>query len=77
MGDVEDPEVYVAEPLWKWQQSDYGQWCMENSVETPTFGISTDVVTYGYKCTVYGVLKEQDYTFHQLKWSGHVNFNRR
>jgi hypothetical protein len=75
MGDVEDPEIYAAEPLWKWQQSDYGQWCMEHCVEKPSFGISFNFDAYGYRCTIYGDLDERDYTFHQLKWSGRVNFN--
>ena len=26
MGDVEDPDLYVADPIWKWQQTEEGQW---------------------------------------------------
>ena len=76
MADVEDPELYVAQPLWEWQQTDYGQWCMAHCVQKPVFNIVPDFDTYGYRCVVHGQLKEQDYTFHQLKWSGHVNFRR-
>ena len=75
MGDVEDPEIYAAQPLWEWQQSEYGQWCMDNCVETPSWNMSHDYNSYGYKCMVFGKLTEQDYTFHQLKWAGNVNFN--
>ena len=25
MGDVEDPDLMVAEPIWKWQQTDAGE----------------------------------------------------
>ena len=78
MGDCEDPEIYAGEPIWKWQQTDYGKWCMETCVpESVTFGISADVQTYGYRCTIYGDLDEVDYTFHQLKWSNYVDFNTR
>jgi hypothetical protein len=77
MGDVEDPELYAAEPLWNWQQTEYGKWCMEHCIETPSWRMQTDHVTYGYKCIVWGELTAQDYTFHQLKWSNHVNFNRK
>ena len=35
MGDVEDPDLYVADPIWKWQQTEEGQWLMENSKPAP------------------------------------------
>lgn len=77
MGDVEDPELYAAQPLWNWQNTEYGKWCMEHCVEVPTFHTAPDYNSYGYKCSVWGELSEQDYTFHQLKWTGYVNFNRK
>jgi len=76
MGDVEDPEIYCASPIWDWQQTEYGKWCMTHSTEQPSFRITHDYNTYGYKCVVYGDLEERDYTFHQLKWRDNVNFNR-
>jgi len=30
MGDVEDPDLYAADPLIKWEQSEIGQWVMKN-----------------------------------------------
>ena len=30
MGDVEDPDLYAAEPLYAWQKSLPGEWVMEN-----------------------------------------------
>jgi hypothetical protein len=75
MGDVEDPEIYCASPIWDWLQTDYGIWCKEHSQEPIAYTINIDVNIYGYKCTVYGSLTEEDFTFHQLKWSDRVNFN--
>jgi hypothetical protein len=49
MGDVDDPDLYAAEPLWKWQQSEEGQWVMENAVETPSWYRIPDTMQYGYK----------------------------
>jgi len=49
MGDVEDPDLYAAEPLWKWQNSDIGQWVMKNAADTPTWHRMADAVTYGYR----------------------------
>ena len=49
MGDVEDPDLYAADPLIKWEQSEIGQWVMENAVETPSWHRIPDVMQYGYK----------------------------
>jgi hypothetical protein len=49
MGDVEDPDLYAAEPLWDWQQSDQGQWVMSNALETPIWSRMTDPISFGYR----------------------------
>jgi len=69
MGDVEDPGLYAAEPLWAWQQTESGQWCMEHCVESPTFYVNADNDNWGYRITVMGELEEKDYTFWKLKYS--------
>jgi hypothetical protein len=48
MGDVEDPDLYAAQPLWEWQQSEEGKWIMEHAVETPMWHRATDAYNYGY-----------------------------
>lgn len=75
MGDVEDPEIYASAPIWEWQQTEHGRWCMENSIDDPQFTVGHDYNTYGYKCSIWGQLTEKDYTYHQLKWNNHVNYN--
>jgi hypothetical protein len=49
MGDVEDPDLYAAEPLMNWQKSEIGEWVMENAVETPSWYRIPDQLQYGYK----------------------------
>ena len=68
MGDVEDPEIYAAEPLYKFEKSEQGQWVMEHALEKPVFYIGPCIQTYGYRCRVEAVLSEEDATFFQLKW---------
>jgi hypothetical protein len=78
MGDVEDPEIYCAGPIWDWQQSEYGQWCMENCIpDSIVYDIVMDYNTYGYKCTIRGTMEDKMYTFHQLRWSNYVDFQRK
>ena len=52
MGDVEDPDLFVADPIWKWQQTEEGQWIMEHAVETPCWYRIPDTLQYGYKFQV-------------------------
>ena len=49
MGDVEDPDLMAASPLWDWQQSEFGQWVMRNAADTPTWHRYPDPMTYGYQ----------------------------
>jgi hypothetical protein len=68
MGDVEDPDLMVAEPIWKWQQTDAGKWIMENSKEQPMWQRSTDMYTYGYQYNIIAWLEERDLTYWKLKF---------
>ena len=49
MGDVDDPDLYAAQPLIEWEKSDAGQWVMKNAADTPTWHRMADPSTYGYK----------------------------
>ena len=68
MGDVDDPDLYAAQPLMEWQTSEMGQWVMERAVDTPEWHRSLGVYDYGYKYVVVAKLKGADYTFWTLKW---------
>lgn len=52
MGDVEDPDLYAAEPLMEWQNSEFGQWVMKNACDVPTWHRYADHMTYGYKYAI-------------------------
>jgi hypothetical protein len=68
MGDVEDPDLYAAEPLWNWQQTEAGQWVMAHAVETPFWHRTVDPASYGHKYYIIARLTEQDQTYWTLKW---------
>jgi hypothetical protein len=71
MGDVEDPEIYAAQPIYEWQQTEHGQWVMSNCSD-PVYRIGSDPDYMGYKITLYGELTDQDAVFHELKWGSHA-----
>ena len=68
MGDVEDPDLYAAQPLYEWQQSEVGQWVIEHAVETPFWHRAVDPYSYGYKYYIIARFSEQDQTDWALKW---------
>ncbi len=68
LGDVEDPEIYAAEPLIKWEHSDQGQWVMNHAVEKPVFHIVPNHMTYGWMVIVNAFFSEKDYVLWKLKY---------
>ena len=69
LGDVDDPEVYIALPLHAWQHSEEGSWIMAHSVEPPYWKTSPFPFTsFGIQYDIVAVLTPQDHTFWMLKW---------
>lgn len=68
MGDVEDPEIYAAEPLLKWERSNEGKWVMEHSIDKPVFHIIPNTNTYGWMIRVNAWFSEKDYVIWKLKY---------
>ena len=73
MGDVEDPDLYAAQPLCEWQDSEMGKWIMERSIETPKWYRQHDHFNYGYQYAIEAFLKGADYSFWVLKWGNEVD----
>lgn len=70
MGDVEDPYLYAAQPLWEWQKTNMGQWVMENAVDEPTFYCHPDPLNFGYRIEIYATLQGESLTYFELKYGG-------
>jgi hypothetical protein len=68
MGDVEDPDLMVAEPIYKWQQTDAGKYVMENSAPTPMWNRTADPNTYGHLYIITAYLTPKQLTFYKLKF---------
>lgn len=72
MGDVDDPDLYAAQPMWEWQDSEQGKWVMSKAVAPPEWHRYLDPMTYGYRYAIVAKLKDIDYTFWTLKWASTV-----
>lgn len=68
VGDVEDPDLYAGEPLFKWQESEMGKWVLEHAVEVPVWNRIVDPTSLSYRYIIRAKLKAPDLTFFYLKW---------
>jgi hypothetical protein len=68
MGDVDDPDLYAAQPLYEWQKSEQGEWVIAHAIETPMWHRHVDAHQYGHEYAVTAKLKAKDYSFFLLKW---------
>ena len=68
MGDVEDPDLMVAQPIYEWQQSEAGKWIMENSILKPSLHSNVEYNTYGYQYQIRAYLTPAQLTFWKLKF---------
>ena len=66
MGDVEDPEIYIASPIHDWQQTDHGKWVMKYGKD-PTYHINADPVTYGYQVVITAHITPKRWTEYVLR----------
>jgi len=66
MGDVEDPDLWVASPIYDWQQTEPGKFVMEHAVEKPYWISGVDYTSYGTVYKIMARLSEQNETFWRL-----------
>jgi hypothetical protein len=59
MGDVEDPDLYAAQPILEWEKSDPGKFVMEHAIDTPEWRRNLDQVTYGYQYAIVAELEKK------------------
>ena len=68
IGDVEDPDLYAAQPLSDWQDSEAGRFVMAHAVEPPYWTRMIDHQSYGWRYAIVARMRESDQTFFRLKF---------
>lgn len=68
VSDVDDPDIYAAEPIFEWQNSEAGKWMMKHSNPVPSWHQETDFSTWGTRYLIRGYLTPELYTFWKLKY---------
>jgi len=67
MGDA-DVDVYAAQPIYEWQQTEQGRWVMANATDLAYY-TAPDPTTFGYRITIRCDLEPRLATEYFLKWT--------
>ena len=68
LSDVDDPDLYAAEPLYKWEKSEQGQFVMKHAIDKPEWHKYQDISTYGYAYVIVAELEKKKLSEFYLKW---------
>ena len=68
VGDVEDPDLYAAQPLYEWEHSEQGKFVMANAVEKPKWQKQIEYASYQYDYVVIAKLEKKKLSEFYLKW---------
>jgi hypothetical protein len=68
MSDSEDPDLYAAQPILEWQESDQGRFVMEHAVDKPKWHRNIDHMTYGYRYIIVAELEAKKLSEFYLRW---------
>ena len=67
MGDVDDVEIYAAQPIYEWLQTDAGKWVNERCEDLSWHTIANPD-TYGYTIMLRGSITDRDATEYYLRF---------
>lgn len=74
IGDVDEPELYAAIPLYDFECSEKGRWVIENAVRKPVWKTAPfPFLTYGIRYVVVAEFAEPEYTYWMLRWGLQAN----
>lgn len=68
LGDVDDPDLYAAEPIYNWQQTDHGKWVMEHCEDVPVWNRYLEPMNYGHKYMIAATFDTKKLTEYYLRW---------
>ena len=66
MGDVDDVEVYAAQPIYEWLQTDAGKWVNERCNDLIWQTVPGD--SYGWTVVLRGSITDQHATEYYLRF---------
>lgn len=68
ISDSEDPDLYAAEPLYQWENTDAGKFIMEHSISQPEFHRHLDPTILGYQYAITAELEKKKLSEYYLRF---------
>lgn len=68
MSDTDDPEVYAAQILIGWTNTEKGEWCMKNGFD-PSYSIQEDYASMTYKIGIIMYFTPKKWTEYLLRFA--------
>lgn len=68
VSDSDDPEIYAAEPIYRWQKSEAGQFVMKHAIDVPVFHKNINYASYGYEYAITAELEMKKLSEFYLRW---------
>ena len=72
LSDVDDPDLYAAEPIYKWEKSEQGQFVMKHAIDKPVWHRHLNHSLYGYQYAIVAELEMKKLSEFYLRF-GQVN----
>jgi hypothetical protein len=68
LSDVDDPDLYAAAPIYKWEKSEQGQFVMKHAISQPEWRRHLDHSSYGYDYAIVAELEMKKLSEFYLRW---------
>lgn len=68
LSDVDDPDLYAAQPMWEWQNSEAGKFVIQNAVVQPEWHKNVSYLTMGYQYAIIAELEKKKLAEFYLKF---------
>lgn len=68
VSDSDDADLYAAQPLWEWQNSEQGKFIIANAVDKPIWQKQLDHSTYSYDFAIIAELTKSKLSEFYLRW---------
>jgi hypothetical protein len=68
LSDVDDPDLYAAAPIYKWEKSEQGQFVMKHAIKQPEWRRHLDHSLYGYDYAIVAELEMKKLAEFYLRW---------
>lgn len=68
VGDVEDPDLYAAQPIYEWQNSEQGQFVMKHCLNKPEWQRYIDYETFSYQYVIIAELEKAKLSEYYLRF---------